>query len=249
MRVGGGGGAALTGETAGAAAPPGSGDDSGLGAGSSTGDGDDDGCGPTAGALKTPHPDTIVRARPQSSRVVRTGRFAVNDHSQRNVRMAAIGAAQGTPREATLVREQARLLSEQLFDEDGAAAAYLRLLELSPDDKDASAKLEEQESRRARHAELRASYLSEAEGASDEAYKSAMLMRAAEMDVRFRDTWLEWGGCGMIHPYVLERCGIDSERWQGFAFGMGIDRTALHRFGFPALRVLFEGDVRVLEQV
>jgi phenylalanyl-tRNA synthetase alpha chain len=72
---------------------------------------------------------------------------------------------------------------------------------------------------------------------------------SAEMDVRFRDTWLEWGGCGMIHPYVLERCGIDSERWQGFAFGMGIDRTALHRFGFPALRVLFEGDVRVLEQV
>jgi phenylalanyl-tRNA synthetase alpha chain len=72
---------------------------------------------------------------------------------------------------------------------------------------------------------------------------------SAEMDVRWGETWLEWGGCGMIHPYVLERCGIDSERWQGFAFGMGIDRTALHRFGFPALRVLFEGDVRVLEQV
>lgn len=97
----------------------------------------------------------------------------------------AIGLAEGTPREAVLVREQAKLLSEQLFDEDGAAAAYLRLLELSPDDKEASAKLEEQESRRARYTELRSSYLSEAEGASDEAYKSAMLMRAAEMDVRF----------------------------------------------------------------
>ncbi len=97
----------------------------------------------------------------------------------------AIGAAGGTHREATLVREQARLLSDHLFDEDGAAAAYLRLLELSPDDREASAKLEEQESRRARYTELRASYLSEAEGASDEAYKSAMLMRAAEMDVRF----------------------------------------------------------------
>src|SRR3954468_4372458 len=97
----------------------------------------------------------------------------------------AIAGAEGTPREATLVREQAKLLSEQLFDEDGAAAAYLRVLELAPDDKEASQKLEEQEDRRQRHVELRASYVSEAEGASDEAYKSAMLMRAAEMDVRF----------------------------------------------------------------
>jgi phenylalanyl-tRNA synthetase alpha chain len=72
---------------------------------------------------------------------------------------------------------------------------------------------------------------------------------SAEMDVRWSDDWLEWGGCGMIHPLVLERCGVNSERWQGFAFGMGIDRTALQRFGFPALRILFEGDVRVLEQV
>jgi phenylalanyl-tRNA synthetase alpha chain len=61
--------------------------------------------------------------------------------------------------------------------------------------------------------------------------------------------WVEWGGCGMIHPNVLERCGIDPERWQGFAFGMGIDRTAMRRFGIPHLRHLFEGDLRVLEQV
>ena len=61
--------------------------------------------------------------------------------------------------------------------------------------------------------------------------------------------WIEWGGCGMIHPKVLERCGIDSERYQGFAFGMGIDRTAARRFAIPHLRHLFEGDVRVLEQV
>ncbi len=61
--------------------------------------------------------------------------------------------------------------------------------------------------------------------------------------------WIEWGGCGMIHPNVLTRCGIDSERYQGFAFGMGIDRTAMLRFGIPHLRHLFEGDVRVLEQV
>ena len=61
--------------------------------------------------------------------------------------------------------------------------------------------------------------------------------------------WVEWGGCGMIHPHVLERCGIDSERYQGFAFGMGIDRTASRRFGIPHLRHLFEGDLRVLEQI
>jgi tetratricopeptide (TPR) repeat protein len=97
----------------------------------------------------------------------------------------SVKAAEGTPREAALLREQAALLSDKLFDEDGAGAAYLRLLEVSPDDKEASVKLEEQQSRRARYTELRASYLSEAEGASDEAYKSAMLMRAAEMDVRF----------------------------------------------------------------
>jgi phenylalanyl-tRNA synthetase alpha chain len=53
----------------------------------------------------------------------------------------------------------------------------------------------------------------------------------------------------MIHPQVLENCGIDSERYQGFAFGMGVDRTALLRYGIPNIRLLFEGDLRVLEQV
>jgi len=61
--------------------------------------------------------------------------------------------------------------------------------------------------------------------------------------------WMEWGGCGMIHPRVLENCGIDSERYQGFAFGMGVDRTALLRFGIPHIRLLFEGDLRVLDRV
>ncbi|MCH7645060.1 MAG: phenylalanine--tRNA ligase subunit alpha [Myxococcales bacterium] len=61
--------------------------------------------------------------------------------------------------------------------------------------------------------------------------------------------WIEWGGCGMIHPQVLENCGIDPDRYQGFAFGMGVDRTALLRYGIPDIRLLFEGDLRVLEQV
>ena len=72
---------------------------------------------------------------------------------------------------------------------------------------------------------------------------------SAEIDLTWKGEWLEWGGCGMIHPKVLERCGIDPVEWRGFAFGMGIDRTALLRYGFPALRLLFEGDVRVLEQI
>ncbi|MCZ6713431.1 MAG: phenylalanine--tRNA ligase subunit alpha [Deltaproteobacteria bacterium] len=72
---------------------------------------------------------------------------------------------------------------------------------------------------------------------------------SAEMDFSWRGDWLEWGGCGMIHPRVLENCGIDSERYQGFAFGMGIDRTAMLRFGIPNIHLLFDGDVRVLEQI
>ncbi|MEE8508322.1 MAG: phenylalanine--tRNA ligase subunit alpha [Myxococcota bacterium] len=61
--------------------------------------------------------------------------------------------------------------------------------------------------------------------------------------------WMEWGGCGMIHPRVLENCGIDPDRYQGFAFGMGVDRSAALRHGIPHLRHLFEGDLRVLEQL
>jgi phenylalanyl-tRNA synthetase alpha chain len=72
---------------------------------------------------------------------------------------------------------------------------------------------------------------------------------SAEIDFSWRGGWLEWGGCGMIHPKVLENCAIDPERWQGWAFGMGIDRTALDRYGISDLRLLFEGDVRLLEQI
>ena len=61
--------------------------------------------------------------------------------------------------------------------------------------------------------------------------------------------WIEAGGCGMIHPVVLEHCGIDPERWQGFAFGMTMDRAAMLRWGIPNIHLLFEGDVRVLEQI
>ncbi len=56
--------------------------------------------------------------------------------------------------------------------------------------------------------------------------------------------WIEWGGCGVVNPRVLRACGIDSERYSGFAFGMGIDRTLMFRHGLEDLRHLFEGDVR-----
>ena len=56
--------------------------------------------------------------------------------------------------------------------------------------------------------------------------------------------WIEWGGCGVVNPRVLTACGIDSERYTGFAFGMGIDRTLMFRTGAADLRDFFEGDVR-----
>ncbi|MBM4384110.1 MAG: phenylalanine--tRNA ligase subunit alpha [Deltaproteobacteria bacterium] len=71
---------------------------------------------------------------------------------------------------------------------------------------------------------------------------------SAEMDFRWGDRWLEWGGCGMIHPTVLRNCGIDPDQHQGFAFGMGFDRVAMDRFGIPNIQLMFDGDVRVLEQ-
>ncbi|MCY4162970.1 MAG: phenylalanine--tRNA ligase subunit alpha [bacterium] len=72
---------------------------------------------------------------------------------------------------------------------------------------------------------------------------------SAEFDVQRPDgTWLELGGCGMVHPNVLSACGINPEQWQGFAFGFGIDRLALIRFGIGDLRDLWSNDVRFLEQ-
>jgi phenylalanyl-tRNA synthetase alpha chain len=60
--------------------------------------------------------------------------------------------------------------------------------------------------------------------------------------------WMEILGCGMIHPNVLRNCRIDPDEWSGFAFGMGIDRVAMARFGIPNIRTLFENDLRVLGQ-
>jgi phenylalanyl-tRNA synthetase alpha chain len=78
-----------------------------------------------------------------------------------------------------------------------------------------------------------------------------------EVDVRCRklpneirigegDDWLEILGCGMVHPNVLRNCGLDPDEWQGFAWGMGIDRIAMLKYGMPDLRDLFAADARWL---
>jgi phenylalanyl-tRNA synthetase alpha chain len=60
--------------------------------------------------------------------------------------------------------------------------------------------------------------------------------------------WLEIAGCGMVHPNVLRASGVDAEKFTGYAFGMGIDRLAMLRYGVTDLRVLFENDLRLLQQ-
>ena len=67
-------------------------------------------------------------------------------------------------------------------------------------------------------------------------------------EIRFGegDDWLEILGCGMVHPNVLRNCGLDPDAFQGFAWGMGIDRIAMLKYGMPDLRAFFEADVRWL---
>ena len=72
---------------------------------------------------------------------------------------------------------------------------------------------------------------------------------SAEMDVWFPHKkggsgWVEWGGCGMVNPKVLQACGIDTDRYSGFAFGMGIERTLMFSNGIADMRDMVEGDVR-----
>ena len=72
---------------------------------------------------------------------------------------------------------------------------------------------------------------------------------SAEFDISRPDgSWLELGGCGMVHPNVLRNCGIDPEEWQGFAFGFGIDRLAVMRYALDDIRELVNNDVRFLRQ-
>jgi phenylalanyl-tRNA synthetase alpha chain len=73
---------------------------------------------------------------------------------------------------------------------------------------------------------------------------------SAECDVWFEDRgrWIELGGCGMVHPNVLSACKIDPETYTGWAFGFGIERIAMRKYGINNIRLLFENDVRFLRQ-
>ncbi|MEG1448621.1 MAG: phenylalanine--tRNA ligase subunit alpha [Oscillospiraceae bacterium] len=83
---------------------------------------------------------------------------------------------------------------------------------------------------------------------------------SAEMDVRCfacngegcrlckGEGWIEILGCGMVHPKVLENCGIDSEEYSGFAFGMGLERIVMRRYNIDDLRLFYENDIRFLDQ-
>jgi len=76
---------------------------------------------------------------------------------------------------------------------------------------------------------------------------------SAELDLWFPAAkggarWIEWGGCGMVNPRVLRACGIDPDRYSGFAFGMGIERTLMFRHDVTDMREMVEGDVRFTTQ-
>ena len=73
------------------------------------------------------------------------------------------------------------------------------------------------------------------------------LRKGGELKLGNYGDWLEILGCGMVHPNVLEFCGVDSTKYQGFAFGMGIERIAMLKYGIPDLRTFFEADLRWLK--
>lgn len=77
---------------------------------------------------------------------------------------------------------------------------------------------------------------------------SCMLCKGEGCAVCKRTGWLEILGCGMVHPNVLKNCGIDPEVYTGFAFGMGVERPALLKYGITDIRLFSENDVRFLEQ-
>ncbi len=77
-----------------------------------------------------------------------------------------------------------------------------------------------------------------------------MDMRAVGENVpeKLRGKWIELGGAGMIHPQVLLNCGIDSKKYQGFAFGPGLDRIAMLKWGIDDVRLMHSADLRFVNQ-
>jgi phenylalanyl-tRNA synthetase alpha chain len=71
---------------------------------------------------------------------------------------------------------------------------------------------------------------------------------SVEIDMFYKDKWLEIMGAGMVHPKVLASMGIDSRKYRGFAFGGGIDRLAMLKFGITDIRMFYDGDLRMINQ-
>ena len=71
---------------------------------------------------------------------------------------------------------------------------------------------------------------------------------SAEVDIFFNGRWIEWGGCGMVNPKVLQTCGIDTDIYSGFAFGMGLERTLMVRHNVTDMHDIVEGDLRFTRQ-
>ncbi len=71
---------------------------------------------------------------------------------------------------------------------------------------------------------------------------------SVEVDIRYKDKWLEVMGGGLIHPNVLQASGVDSDKWQGFAFGGGIDRLIILKYGVDDIRQFYSGDLRFVNQ-
>tara|TARA_Y100000746_G_scaffold226863_1_gene232624 strand:+ start:65 stop:1060 length:996 start_codon:yes stop_codon:yes gene_type:complete len=71
---------------------------------------------------------------------------------------------------------------------------------------------------------------------------------SAEVDIKWDKSWLEVLGCGMVHPNVLEMVGVDTNKYSGFAFGLGVERMAMLKYEIPDLRLFFENDYRFLKQ-
>ena len=79
-------------------------------------------------------------------------------------------------------------------------------------------------------------------------WRSTSAAAAIGNEIRFGegDDWLEILGCGMVHPNVIRAGGLDPDKYQGFAWGMGIDRIAMLKYGMPDLRAFFDADIRWL---
>jgi len=71
---------------------------------------------------------------------------------------------------------------------------------------------------------------------------------SVEVDMKWKGKWLEMGGAGLVNPKVFEAVGVDPKEWQGFAFGFGIDRLVMLKFGIDDVRYLYNGDLRLVNQ-